>query len=221
MDSKNKVSELEGAQLLPDSGLKRRLLELAAAMYQALDGGLIDECIAGARMVKDRYLHDMPHAGREGFRPFVGSREGVRMFAELRQLERAREKRMNRAYFLARLRVQAETGVTIDYPADALPVITPADAQRAAPPPEPLFTPPAPEPVTETAPAQPAPAAEPARPVLASRKQVKHAARRLIEARVSREAVEAFRKEAALGNWTVQDVSERVNELVHGLAVAA
>jgi hypothetical protein len=84
--------------------------------------------------------------------------------------------------------------------------------------PEPLFTRPAAEPGTETAPAsQPAPAE---RPVLASRKQLKHAARRLIEAKVSREAVEAFRKEGALGHWTVQAVEDRVNEMIHVMAVA-
>jgi hypothetical protein len=37
---------------------------------------------------------------------------------------------------------------------------------------------------------------------------------------LSREAVEAFRKEGALGQWTVQDVEDRVNEMIHGMAVA-
>ena len=111
---------------------------------------------------------------------------------------------------------------TLALPA-AAPVITapPQGFQRQEMPlPVPPFNCPAPEPVTETAPAsQPAPAAI-ERPVLASRKQIKHAARLLIEARVSRERVEAFRKEGALGQWTLQDVEDRVNEMIHGPAVA-
>jgi hypothetical protein len=218
MDSKSRVSELEGAQLLPDSALARRLHELAAAMFKVLGGDILDECIAGARMVKDRYLRDLPYVGQEDFRPFVGSREGVRIFAELRQLERAREKRMERAYYVARMRLFVETGVKIEYPADALPVVTPA---REGFQPRELPLPESPLPRMQIQPAPEAAQAAATDSPPASRKQIKHAARRLIEARVSREAVEAFRKEGALGQWTVQDVEDRVNELVHGMAVAA
>jgi len=225
MNAKVQIPEFEGAQMLPDNELTRRLHAIAAAMYRAMDGEIIDECIAGARAMRDRYLHDLPMAGREDFRPFIGSREGVRLFAELRQYLNAREKRRNKAYYLARMRLSNETGVWIEYGQDGPVISGPPEGfepKEMPLPVSPLETS-APEPVTETAPAaqaQPAPQAAGARPVLASRKQLKRGARRLIEARVSHEKIEAFRKEGALGRWTVQEVEDRVNELIHGPAVA-
>jgi hypothetical protein len=220
MDKKNQVAEFEAAQTLPDNELTRRLHVIATAMYRALDGEIIDECIAGAQIMRDRYLQDLPYAGNEDFRPFIGSREGARVFAELRQYINAREKRRNKAYYIARMRLFNETGVRIEYGENGAIFTGPREGfqPKEMPLPEPLFTRPAAEPATETAPAsQPAPSE---RPVLASRKQLKHAARRLIEAKASREAVEAFRKEGALGHWTVQAVEDRVNEMIHGMAVA-
>lgn len=217
MDKKNQVAEFEAAQTLPDNELTRRLHVIAAAAYKALDGEIIDECIAGAQIMRDRYLQDLPYAGQEDFRPFIGSREGARVFAELRQYVNAREKRRNKAYYIARMRLFNETGVKIEYAEDGAVFKGPREGFEAREMPLPVSVFAKPEPVTETAPAAPEPAE---RPVLASRKQLKHAARRLIEGRVSREAVEAFRKEGALGKWTVQDVEDRVNEMIHGLAVA-
>jgi hypothetical protein len=204
---KDQLGEYEAAMLLPRT-MQTEMLHHYAMEYQQGHGGPhLEGALRTAQLIRERWEHDLPRVGEEGFRPFVGTREATRCCVLAESLQRKLIDLRNRAYRWARAKLFHLDGVRIDFPTwpdtDAEPAIE-AVIEAA-------------EPASQTAAsAEPAPVAAQEAPGerLVAKREVKAVMQRLHNAGVKGADLQAFKQRCMAGNVTESQMRQWAQELL-------
>lgn len=205
------LGEFEAAMLLPENEHTTMLHKYAAEHRKMLKIDVLESALVTAQLMRQRWEQDLPMAGSEGFKPFVGSREGARMCVLTESLHGKLVALRNRSYRFARAAMWRHHGVRIDFPTSdeidtAMPE-APAKPMRAI----------------ETAPPPAAPVETPAAPAedrLVAKRDVKAAMQTLHNRGVKGAEIQAFKKRCLAGNVTESQMREWMQNLMAGARAA-
>lgn len=210
----DRLSEYEAAMLLPQTP-QVMMLHQYAMEYQRDHGGAdLEGALHTAQLIRQRWEHDLPRVGQDGFRPFVGTREATRCCVLTESLQRKLVILRDRAYRWAQAKLHQD-GVRLDLP-------TSFEAAAQTEPASPQPAPQAVVPAEKQAEKQAEPATTTAMPEgeLATKRDIKEALKDLYADGLSGAELEAFRKRGLAGNVSLDQMQRWVDNLLQGQPAA-